>query len=86
MVKFESSVVVRRKLQVKFGRNTPTEAYIKRTFDRFCATGTVEGQEYPDRPSKITEQKINEIFKTNHNQVFVLLQQLAPFHQQQHVE
>jgi len=36
MAKFESPVVVRRKLQVEFGKNTPTEVCIKATFDRFC--------------------------------------------------
>ena len=33
----------------------------KRTFDRFCAIGAVEDREHPGRPSKITEQKIDEI-------------------------
>ena len=42
MTKFESHVVVRRKLQVEFGKNTPTEPCIKRSFDRFCANGIVE--------------------------------------------
>ena len=36
MAKFESPVVVRRKLQVEFGKNTPTKVCIKATFDRFC--------------------------------------------------
>ena len=48
MGKFESSMVVRRKLHVELGKNTPTEAYIKRTFDRLGATGIVEDREYPD--------------------------------------
>ncbi|CAF1680033.1 unnamed protein product, partial [Adineta ricciae] len=38
MAKFESPAVVRRKLQVDFGEDTPTEACIKRTFERFCET------------------------------------------------
>jgi hypothetical protein len=42
MAKFESPAVVRRKLQVDFGEDTPTEACIKRTFERFCETGTVK--------------------------------------------
>ena len=61
MAKFEALVVVRRQLQVEFGENTLTEAPIKPTFDRFCATGTAEDRDHPDRPSKITEQKIDEI-------------------------
>ena len=61
MARFESSVVVRRKLQVEFGKNRPTEACIKRRFVRFCETGTGENREYLDRPSKITEQKIDKV-------------------------
>ena len=30
-------------------------------FDRFCATDTVEDREHLGRPSKITEQKSDEI-------------------------
>ena len=33
----------------------------KRTFDRFCAIDAVDDREHPGRPSKITEQKIDEI-------------------------
>ncbi len=61
MAKFESPAVVRRKLQVDFGEDTPTEACIKRTFERFRETGTVEDRERSGRPPKITEEKINEV-------------------------
>ena len=61
IAQFESAVVVRRKLQVEFGKNRPTEVCIKRTFVRFCETGTGEDREHLDRPSKITEQKIDEV-------------------------
>jgi transposase len=54
-------MVVRRKLQVEFGKNIPTEAWIKRTSDRFCETGTVEDREHPGRPSKTTEENIDEV-------------------------
>ena len=54
-------MVVRRKLQVEFGKNTSTEDCIKCTFDRFCATGIVEDREYLDRPSKITERRVDEV-------------------------
>ena len=37
------------------------EFAFKRTFDRFCAIGAVEDREHPGRPSKITEQKIDEV-------------------------
>ena len=46
IAKFESPVVVRRKLQVEFGRNRSTEACIKRTFVRFCETGKGEDREH----------------------------------------
>ena len=68
MAKFESPVVVRRKLQVEFGKNTPTEVCIKATFDRFCATGTVEDRDHSGRPSKITEQMIEEVHDVVQNQ------------------
>ena len=61
MAKFESPVVVRRKLQVELGRNRPNEACIKRTFVHFCETGTGEDREHLDRPSKIAKQKIDEV-------------------------
>ncbi|CAF1525998.1 unnamed protein product [Rotaria magnacalcarata] len=61
MVKFESSTVVRRKLQVEFGNKTPSVVSIQPTFERFCETGTVEDRERSGRPSKITEEKIDEV-------------------------
>ena len=61
MAKLESSVVIRRKLQAEFGKYTSTEACIKRSFDRFCATAKVEDREHRGRPSKITAQKFNEV-------------------------
>ena len=61
MAKYESAAVVRRKLQIEFGRSTPSEGYITVTFQRFCDTGTVEDKERSGRPSKITEEKIEEV-------------------------
>ena len=61
IAKFESLVVVRRKLQVEFGKNRPTKACIKCTFVRFCETGTGEDRKHLDRASKITKQKIDEV-------------------------
>ena len=57
IAKFESPVVVRRKLQVEFGKNRPTEACNKRTFVRFCETGTGEDREHLEGSSKITKKK-----------------------------
>ena len=61
MAKYESAAVVRRKLQIEFGRSTPSEGCITVTFQRFCETGTVEDKERSGRPSKITEEKIEEV-------------------------
>lgn len=61
MAKFESPVVVRRKLQVEFGNKTPSEVSIKAIFDRFCETGTVEDRARSERPSKVTEEKMYEV-------------------------
>ena len=61
MVKFDSATVVQRKLWAEFGKNTPGLTCIKDTFQRFCETGTVEDRERSGRPSKITEEKIDEV-------------------------
>ena len=85
MAKFESSVVIRRKLQTEFSKDAPTEACIKRTHDRLCATDTAEDREHRKLQNK-RQTKFAMSLKTNHNQVFVLLQRLVPFHRQQHAE
>ena len=61
IAEFESPVVVRRKLQVWFDKNRPTEACIQRIVVRFCEIGTGGDREHLDRPSKITKQKIDEV-------------------------
>ena len=61
IAKFESPVVVRRKLQGEFGKNRPIEAFIERTFVRFCEIGTGKDREHLDSPPKITKQKSDEV-------------------------
>ena len=61
MAEFEPLVVVGRRLQIELGKNTLTEACMKRSFERFCATGTVGDREHQGRPSKITERRIGEV-------------------------
>lgn len=61
MAKFDSPTVVRRKLQVDFGTQTPSEYCIKDTFQRFCETGSVEDRPRSGRPTVITEEKIEEV-------------------------
>ena len=84
--KFESPVVVRRKLQVEFGKNRPTEAFIKRTFVRFCEIGTGEDREHHPKVQNKRSTKFVMSFKINHNQVSVPLHQLVAFRRQQHIE
>ncbi|CAF3178071.1 unnamed protein product [Rotaria socialis] len=90
MAKFESPVAVRRQLQTEFGTNVSTKTCTTKIFERFCETGTVEDRERFGRPSKITEEKVDEVhdvfLKVNHNQVFELSQWLAPFLEQQLIE
>ena len=39
MAKFESTTVVKRKLQSDFGKNIPIEHGIRNRFERFCEIG-----------------------------------------------
>ena len=59
--KIESPTVVRRKLPVEFGNTTLSVVSIQATFDRFRQNGTVEDRERSGRPSKMTEEKIDEV-------------------------
>ncbi|CAF3419729.1 unnamed protein product [Rotaria sp. Silwood2] len=68
MVKFDSALVVKRKLWAEFGKNTPGETCIRDTFQRFCETATVEDREHSGRPSQITEEKIDEVSAVFENQ------------------
>ena len=61
VAKFKSPVIVRRTLQAEFGQDTPSEDTIRRTFQRFCKTGTVEDCERSGRPSTIREGKVDEV-------------------------
>jgi hypothetical protein len=61
MAIFESSVIVRQKLHVEFGRSAPSEGCITATFQRFCETGTLENKERSRRPSKMTKVKAGEV-------------------------
>jgi hypothetical protein len=45
MAKFESPIVVKRKLQVEFDKQTPDVDCIRDSFERFCETGTEEDRQ-----------------------------------------
>ncbi len=59
---------MKRKLQAEFGRNAPGETCITVTYERFCETGSVEDRERSGRPSKITEEKVNEVHDVLENE------------------
>lgn len=61
MIQFESPCIVRRTLQAEFAPNTSGKDTIKRTFRRFCETGTVENRRRSGRPATITKEKINDV-------------------------
>ena len=85
MAKSESPVIIRQKFKVESGKNTSIEGSIKHTCDRLCATGAAEDQEHPKLQNKRSMKFVMSL-KTNHNQMFTPLQQLVPFHRQQHIE
>jgi transposase len=68
VAKFESPAVVRRKLQIQFGKDISSEGTIAGTFKRFCETGTVGDKERSERQSKITEENIEEVNDVIENQ------------------
>ena len=68
MAKFESPVVVKRKLHVEFGNETSSKFSIRATFERFCETGTVQDRERSGRPPKITEETIDEVHVVRENE------------------
>lgn len=68
LAKFESSIVLKRKLQLEFGKQTPIVYCIRDTFERFCETGTVKDRQRSGRPSMITEEKIDEVYEFIQNE------------------
>ncbi len=68
MAKFESPTILKRKLQVDFDKITLNEVCIREIFERFCEIGTVEDRKCSGRPSKLTEDKVNEIHDVRENE------------------
>ena len=48
-------------MQAEFDQDTASKDTIRRTFQRFCKTGTVEDHQHSRRSSMNTEEKIDEI-------------------------
>ena len=61
MAKFESPIIVKRKLQAEFDKNTPTKVCIATTFGRFCEAGIVGYREGSGGLSKIPDGKVREV-------------------------
>lgn len=61
MAKFESIVVVKRKLQAEFGKNSPSESSIRETYHRFCETGSVEDRKRSGRRSVVTDNMVSKV-------------------------
>ena len=86
-VKFELTVIFRRTLQAEFGQDTSSEYTITRIYQRFCDTGTVKDRQRSRRPSStITEEKVDDVHDVCESKGNSLLQLLAQFHEQQHIE
>ena len=68
LAKFESPILVKRQLQVEFSEQTPGVDCIRKTFQRFCETGTVEDRQRSGRPHVIDEEKIDEVCNLIHDE------------------
>jgi hypothetical protein len=62
MAKFESPIVVKGKMQVKFGIKTPRIDCTIDAFQGFCEMSIVVNRQQSERSSKITEEKIGEVY------------------------
>jgi len=61
MAKFESPVIVIRELQRQGVTDIPTRQTIASIYQKLLDTGSVENISPPERPTEITEDKINEV-------------------------
>jgi hypothetical protein len=57
MAKFDSLVIVRRTLQAEFSQDTPSEATIRRIFQRFYETGTVNIVNVPEDHQRLQRKR-----------------------------
>ena len=61
MAKVESVIVVKRKRQNDFGKNTSTEYGIRTRFERFCESGSVENRSRSGGPTGINQEKVDVV-------------------------
>ena len=57
--KFESVSLVRRELQKEF-RDIPTDKTIRKIYEKFCVTGSVDELPHDGRPKKYNENDIHK--------------------------
>ncbi len=89
MAKFESPILVKRKLQVEFGEQTPGVDCIRDTFQRFVKLAQWGIDNVREDHASLMKKKSTKfaiLFRMNHDQLFELLQQLALLHQQLRIE
>ena len=90
MVKFESSTVVKRKLWTEFGKNTRlVKPLLEKHFNAFVKLVPLKIENVLEDYQKLPKKRLTKLLKLlkmNHNRVFDLLLQPAPFHEQQHIE
>ena len=68
MAKFESPTIVQPKLEAEFDKKAPKMDCIIATFQHFCEAGTLENREHSGEPSKIIEEKIDEVHHVTEDQ------------------
>src|SRR4051812_30618311 len=61
MARFESSTAVRRALQHENFTDIPVCTNIKRIYERFCETGSVEDRVHSGRPKKYDENDVMQV-------------------------
>ena len=67
MAKFQLSIIVKGKMQVEFGIKTPDIDCTIGAFQGFCEMSIVVNRQQSERPSKITEEKIGEVYDNCEN-------------------
>ena len=67
MAKFESPILVKGKMQVEFDIKTPDIDCTIDAFQGFYELSIVVNRQQSERPSKITEEKIGEVYDNCEN-------------------
>ena len=73
MARFESLILVKGKMQVEFGIKTPHSDCTIDAFQGFCEMSIVVNEQQSERSSKITEEKINEVYDDCENVLLMIV-------------